>query len=123
MEVLIHHSSFLIHPSKITPRITLRGDFFLTARPFLCLRNFPMTGRDNHNQQKMKGKNIITVRGHLDSQWKDWFGGLDISYKGSNTILSGNIRDEAQLHGILNKIRDLNLTLISIHPKKKTNNS
>jgi len=63
----------------------------------------------------MKGKSIIIVQGHLDTKWKDWFEGMDISYAGNNTILSGNIKDEAHLHGILNQIRDLNLKLISVN--------
>jgi hypothetical protein len=69
----------------------------------------------------MKGINTITVQGHLDTKWKDWFEGMVISYKGSNTVLSGSIKDEAHLHGILNQIRDLNLKLISVNPTGKTN--
>ena len=64
----------------------------------------------------MKGKNIIIVQGHLDAQWKDWFEGMVIGYEGTNTILSGNIKDEAHLHGVLNQIRNLNLKLISVNP-------
>ena len=66
----------------------------------------------------MKGKIEIMVEGHLDKKWMDWFDGMVISYDGSNTRLSGNIKDEAHLHGILNQIRDLNLKLISINPDK-----
>jgi hypothetical protein len=58
----------------------------------------------------------IKVQGHLDKKWKDWFDGMDITYENSNTIISGNITDEAYMYGILNKIRDLNLKLISINP-------
>jgi hypothetical protein len=57
----------------------------------------------------MKGKIIILVQGHLDTKWKDWFEGMAISYQGTNTVLSGIIKDEAHLHGVLNLIRDLNL--------------
>lgn len=64
----------------------------------------------------MKGKIIIKIQGHLDKKWKDRFDGFDISYEGSNTLLSGNIKDEANLHGIFNQIRDLNLKLISVNP-------
>ena len=72
----------------------------------------------------MKGKAKIKVQGHLDKKWKDWFEGMDITYDGGNTILSGNIKDEAFIHGILNRIRDLNLKLISVNPAydKKNNN-
>jgi hypothetical protein len=64
----------------------------------------------------MKGKTIITVQGLLDKKWKDSFEANDISYKGINTILTVDIKDEAHLHGILNLIRDLNLKLISVNP-------
>jgi hypothetical protein len=64
----------------------------------------------------MKGKIKIKVEGHLDKKWMNWFEGMVISYEGTSTILSGNIKDEAHLHGVLNQIRDLNLKLISINP-------
>ena len=70
----------------------------------------------------MKGKNIIIVQGHLDQTWKDWFEGMVISYQGTNTVLSGTIKDEAHLHGLLNQIRDLNLKLISVNPTGKKPN-
>jgi hypothetical protein len=63
----------------------------------------------------MKGKTIITVQGRLDKKWKDSFEAIEISYAGSNTILTVLIKDEAQLHGILNLIRDLNLKLLSVY--------
>ncbi len=69
----------------------------------------------------MKGETEIKVEGHLDKKWKDWFEGMEISYQGTNTILSGNIKDEAHLHGLLNQIRDLNLKLISVNPTGKKN--
>ena len=64
----------------------------------------------------MKGKTKIIIQGHLEKQWKNRFEGLKISYEAGNTILSGNLKDEAHLHGILNIIRDLNIKLISINP-------
>lgn len=64
----------------------------------------------------MKGKCEIKVEGHLDKKWKNSFEGMEISHAGNFTILTGNIKDEAHLHGILNQIRDLNLKLISINP-------
>lgn len=67
----------------------------------------------------MKGKTKIEVQGHLDKKWKDWFEGMDIIYEGNNTILSGNVKDEAFMHGILNLIRDLNLKLISVNPAEE----
>jgi hypothetical protein len=67
----------------------------------------------------MKGKTKITIQGHLDKKWKNRFEGLEISYERDNTILTGNLKDEAHMHGILNIIRDLNIKLISINPAEK----
>ena len=67
----------------------------------------------------MKGKIEIKVEGHLDKKRMNWFEGMTISYEGYNTILTGDIKDEAHLHGILNQIRDLNLKLISVNPAEK----
>ena len=64
----------------------------------------------------MKGKVEIKVEGQLDKKRMNWFEGMSISYAGDNTILTGDIKDEAHLHGILNQIIDLNLKLISINP-------
>ena len=67
----------------------------------------------------MKGKTKIIIQGHLDKQWKNHFEGMQISYEAGNTILTGNIKDEAHLHGILNIIRDLNIKLISVNPAEE----
>ena len=60
----------------------------------------------------------IIIKGQLETNWKEWFDGMDFFYEGDNTILSGFVQDEAALHGILNRIRDLNLKLISVNPKQ-----
>ena len=62
----------------------------------------------------MKEKIVIKIKGLLNESWKEWFDGMDISHEGDLTILSGEITDKAYLHGILNRIRDLNLKLISL---------
>jgi hypothetical protein len=64
----------------------------------------------------MKGKIRIRIKGHLNEKWKEWFDGMDIIYDGDDMILYGKIKDKASMHGILNKIRDLNLELISVNP-------
>jgi hypothetical protein len=64
----------------------------------------------------MKGKTKIIIQGHLDKKWKNSFEGMEISYEGDNTILTGNLKDEAHMHGVLNIIRDLNLKLVSVNP-------
>ena len=57
----------------------------------------------------------IRVKGHLERNWSEWFEGLSISWeKPDETLLSGQIADQAALHGILNKIRDLGLPLLSV---------
>ena len=57
----------------------------------------------------------IRVEGHLNSHWSHWFEGMAIDYDGDTTILTGPVADQSQLHGMLHRIRDLNLTLISIN--------
>jgi hypothetical protein len=57
----------------------------------------------------------IKVTGHLDPRWSDWFAGLRLAQMaGWQTLLSGPLPDQAALHGVLERIRDLNLTLISV---------
>ena len=69
----------------------------------------------------MKGKTIIKIRGHLNGKWKECFEDMEISYEGNNTILTGYIKDESHMHGILNIIRDLNIKLISVNPAEENN--
>jgi hypothetical protein len=57
----------------------------------------------------------ICVKGHLSPSWSEYFGGLDvINEQGGEARLSGSIADQAELHGVLARIRDLNLTLVSV---------
>ncbi|MBE2223253.1 MAG: hypothetical protein IAF02_17050 [Anaerolineae bacterium] len=57
----------------------------------------------------------IRVKGHLDAQWTDWFAGLTISVEeNGDTLLTGTVADQAALHGLLKKTRDLGLPLISV---------
>ena len=57
----------------------------------------------------------IKIKGHLDSYWSDWFAGLTLTHlEGDETLLSGSLPDQAALHGLLERVRDLNLTLISV---------
>ena len=53
----------------------------------------------------------IRVQGYLDQRWSDWFDGLTITYQDGCTVLRGPLADEAALHGVLIKIRDLALPL------------
>ena len=61
----------------------------------------------------------IRVKGHMDIKWADWFDGLQITHeKDGTTTLYGPLPDQAALHSILRKIRDLNLHLISVKQVK-----
>ncbi len=63
------------------------------------------------------GRYHICVKGHLDSSWSDWFGGLEIaSSEHGDTHLNGIISDQAALYGILNHLAALGVTLISVTP-------
>ena len=56
----------------------------------------------------------IKLKGHLDPHWSDWFEQMVISTEGGETILTGPVADQAALHGLLTRIRDLNLTLLAV---------
>jgi hypothetical protein len=57
----------------------------------------------------------ITIKGHVDNKWSDWFDDLQITHqKDGTSTLYGPLPDQAALHKILRKIRDLNLQLISV---------
>lgn len=57
----------------------------------------------------------ITVEGHLDSSWSNWFASMTLIHlSGNQTQLAGVLLDQAALYGVIERIRDLNLTLISI---------
>ena len=56
----------------------------------------------------------IRVAGVLDSRWSAWFDGLQISAQGDETVIRGLVADQPALHGLLTKVRDLGLCLISV---------
>ena len=58
----------------------------------------------------------IRIEGHLDDQWTDWFSGLTIALEeNGDTLLSGPIADQAALFGLLKKVRDLGMPLVSVN--------
>ena len=62
-----------------------------------------------------RGLYEIRVKGNLDLRWSDWFDGFSITPVGDGeTLLIGSVADQAALHGVLHKIRDLGLPLLSV---------
>ncbi len=58
----------------------------------------------------------IQVKGHLPLQWADWFEGLTITLEeDGNTFLTGPVADQAALHGLLKKVRDMGMVLVSVN--------
>jgi hypothetical protein len=57
----------------------------------------------------------IRVKGHLEPHWSEWFEGLEITnLEGGEALLFGEIVDQAALHGVLSRVRDLNVPLIAV---------
>jgi hypothetical protein len=67
--------------------------------------------------QRFGGRGVyeIRVKGNLDLKWSDWFDGFSITpVDGDETLLIGSVADQAALHGMLHKIRDLGLPLVTV---------
>ena len=65
---------------------------------------------------------MIRIAGRLESRWANWFDGMHIGYReppDDETVLSGYVSDQAALHGLLNKIRDLNLRLVAVEDRSR----
>jgi hypothetical protein len=68
---------------------------------------------EEHNQQPCYE---IRLKGHLEARWAEWFEGLTITLEeNGSTLLSGPLADQAALHGVIKKVRDLGLTLLSVN--------
>jgi len=65
----------------------------------------------------------ITIQGHFDPQWSEWFGGLEVRLEDNgDTVLTGPVIDQAALYGLLRKVRDLGGPLLSVHQVKDKSN-
>ena len=58
----------------------------------------------------------IRLKGHLDISWADWLGGMSLTHESDGTtVVVGLVADQAALHGLLQKLRDIGVTLISVN--------
>ena len=60
----------------------------------------------------------ITIKGRIDPKWSEWFEDLTITHTDDETVLTGAVADPAALYGLLAKLRDLGLSLISVNSGK-----
>ena len=56
----------------------------------------------------------IKIKGWLEPKWSYWFEGMEITYEKNYTLMTGPVKDQSALHGLLNRIRDLNLPLLLV---------
>ena len=94
----------------------------------MLLLQVAQTAMTNHNMYRVMANRFkpktdpyqpvvyeIRIKGHLGSQWTDWFGGLTITLEEDGvTILTGPVVDQAALYGLLRKVRDLGMPLVSV---------
>jgi hypothetical protein len=78
------------------------------------MMNDKQTFDEKHNKHQCYE---IRLKGHLDERWAEWFEGLAITLEDNgDTLLAGSVNDQAALHGLLKKVRDLGIPLVSISP-------
>lgn len=71
----------------------------------------PISTEDHHRT----GYYEIRIKGHLENRWNEWFEGLTITMEANGeTLLTGTVADQSALHGLLRKVRDLGIPLISV---------
>ncbi len=71
--------------------------------------------RGSRNDRREAGRYEIRLKGHLDNRWAAWFDGLSLSHASDGTtVIHGPLADQAALHGLLQKLRDLGLPLVSV---------
>jgi hypothetical protein len=73
-----------------------------------------MTGT-NDTDRREAGRYEIRLKGHLDTRWAGWFDGLSLTHRSDGTtVIHGQVADQAALHGLLQKVRDAGLPLVSV---------
>ena len=76
---------------------------------------------DTPTRPREPGNYAIRVAGHLEQRWVTWFDGLTLTHQDDGTtVIDGPVADQAALHGVLQKIRDLGLPLLSVTPAPPT---
>jgi hypothetical protein len=107
----------------------------MSQRPASCSGNSPILEQEASKNDKTTGviymdinediytpkRYQIRVKGVLDSKWTSWFEGFTIQQDRDDTLITGQISDQAALRAVLNKLWDLNMILISINPFNKEN--
>ena len=75
-----------------------------------------MSNESNSSNEKAESLIYqIRIKGHLDRKWADWFSGLSItSLENGETLLTGPVLDQAALHGLIRKVRDVSLPLVAV---------
>lgn len=72
-------------------------------------------GRGSTDDGGQPGRYEIRVRGRLDGRWAAWFDGMTVQHEtGGTTVIHGQVADQAALHGLLQKVRDVGLPLVSV---------
>jgi hypothetical protein len=109
-----HCNDFVSHSLYISQEIIRSGVIDMTDE------KIRKTSAQNQNMQHPQTNYEIKVQGHLDSLWAKWFEGMSLTATENGesgmpcTLISGPVTDQAALHGLLIKVRDLNLILISV---------
>jgi hypothetical protein len=94
----------------------------------LCMKQLTQTALTGHTRDRVMSSELtpntdpshptvyqIRLEGHLGPHWSDWFGGLAITLDDTGeTLLTGPVVDQAALHGVLKKVRDLGIPLLSV---------
>ena len=75
--------------------------------------------RGSHDDRHEARRYEIRLKGRLDSSWAEWLGGMSLTHASDGTtVLVGPVVDQAALHGLLQKLRDLGITLISVNEER-----
>jgi hypothetical protein len=107
---------------RITTAITTRGDARSPHRLLVSTHASNGSGKERMNERSRSdatrheaGRYEIRLLGHLDPRWSAWFDGLTLSREpDGTTVIHGDIADQAALHGLLQRVRDIGMPLLSV---------